>query len=53
MTAAKADGAGVSALTVDSAVLSVFWDLASVQTAKREARNGRRRRQRVRPERTH
>ena len=34
-----AGGAGATALTVDAAVLSVFWELASVQAAKREARS--------------
>ena len=29
---------GASALTVDGAVLNIFWELASVQAAKREAR---------------
>ena len=29
-------------LTVDSAVLNIFWELASVQAAKREARRSAR-----------
>ncbi len=33
-----AAAAGVTALTVDSAVLNLFWELASVHSAKREAR---------------
>jgi hypothetical protein len=36
-----AGGAGATALTVDAAVLNVFWELASVQAAKREARAAR------------
>jgi hypothetical protein len=35
---ADGNAAGVTALTVDSAVLNIFWELASVQKAKREVR---------------
>ena len=35
--------AGASALTVDGAVLNIFWELASVHAAKREARRRARR----------
>jgi hypothetical protein len=35
------DAAGVTALTVDSAVLNIFWELAAVQKAKREVRSRR------------
>ena len=38
---AAAGGVGATALTVESGVLNIFWELASVQAAKREARAAR------------